>query len=223
MTNAPQPVVASSPATVAAVPPGAASAAAVVPAPPGDVSPPPTASAAPAEPPPAISIPGDGPAPEAVPIAGSEYVRGRTTILVKAPIQRVREAVFDFGHYAEFMPHYRGSRLLGRTPTGARDVYMEVEAMHGVVRMWAEIEVAKPVVQADGTELIDIRFIKGNVKNFSGAWRLRKIDDVSTQLALEVFLEPGIPLPTALINRENLVGSRDGVQAMRGHAEQPKK
>ena len=126
-------------------------------------------------------------------------------------------------HYAELLPHYTGCKVLGRTASGARDVYMEVEALHGVVKMWAEIEVPKPVVGANGVETIATRYIKGNVKVFDATWRLRKIDDASTELSLEVFLDPGLPLPVGLANRENLTGSTRGVVAMRGHAEQPKK
>jgi ribosome-associated toxin RatA of RatAB toxin-antitoxin module len=203
----------------------------VTPAPPASVVPkaaPTTEPAATAEPPvldggSAPNPPADGPVAESLPVAGSDLVHGRTAVVVKAPIQRVREAVFDFAHYAEFMPHYTSCKVLGRTPSGARDVYMEVEALHGVVKMWAEIEVPKPVVGPDGAETIETRFIKGNVKLFLATWRLRKVDDASTELSLEVFLDPGLSLPPGLVNRENLTGSTRGVVAMRGHAEQPKK
>ncbi len=168
--------------------------------------------------------PGEKPVPIAVPIAGSELVRGRSAAIVRAPIQRVRDAVNDFAHYAEFMPHYQSCKLLGRTASGARDVYMQVEALNGVVKMWAEIEMpVKPAVSADGVETFETRFVKGNVKDLAATWRLRKIDEETTELSLEVFLDPGMPLPTGLINKENLGGSSDGVAAMRAHAEQAKK
>ena len=119
--------------------------------------------------------PGEKPVPIAVPIPGSEYVRGRSAAIVRAPIERVREAVNDFAHYAEFMPHYQSCKLLGRTASGARDVYMQVEALHGVVKMWAEIEMpVKPAVSADGVETFETRFVKGNVKGFAATWRLRR-------------------------------------------------
>jgi hypothetical protein len=89
--------------------------------------------------------------------------------------------------------------------------------------MWAELEIAKAVVGPDGVETIGTKFIKGNVKAFEATWRMRKLDDASTELSLEVFLDPGLALPAALVNKENLGGSADGVAAMRGHAEQAKK
>lgn len=171
---------------------------------------------APAPPPPPLK--GDGPQTDSIPIDGTELVRGRTAVKVNAPIARVREAVLDFAHYAEFMPHYRSAKLLGRTATGARDVYMEIEALHGAVKMWVEIEFPKPTI-VDGVETHESKFIKGNVDEFKAIWRLRKIDELTTELSLEVFLQPSIPLPTALMNKENLGGSAKGVAAMRGRIE----
>src|SRR5262249_425493 len=51
-----------------------------------------------------------------VPVEGTNLVRGKSTVSVAAPIERVREAVLDFAHYPEFMPHYTNAKLLGRKP-----------------------------------------------------------------------------------------------------------
>jgi ribosome-associated toxin RatA of RatAB toxin-antitoxin module len=153
-----------------------------------------------------------------VPIEGSELVRGRSTVIVAAPIAKVREAVLDFAHYPEFMPHYSAAKVLGRTPSGAREIYMEITALHGAVKMWAKVEMPKPAT-VDGVEVHETKFLEGNVKDFAAMWRLRKIDDAKTELSLEVFLNPKIPLPNELINDENVSGSTKGVLAMRTHAE----
>jgi ribosome-associated toxin RatA of RatAB toxin-antitoxin module len=156
--------------------------------------------------------------PVSVPIEGSDLVRGRSTVTVSAPIAKVREAVLDFAHYAEFMPHYSNCRVLGRTPTGAREVYMEITALHGAVKMWTRVELPKATT-IEGVETWETRFIEGNVEDFKAIWRLRRVDDTHTELSLEVFLKPKIPLPTDLLNEENLSGSTKGVLAMRAHAE----
>ncbi|MEP7126810.1 MAG: SRPBCC family protein [Byssovorax sp.] len=201
--------------TTAVVPPPATTPpAATTPAPIVSASTAPVAPAAAPAPP----LEGDGPRSDAVPVDGTDYVRGRTSVKVHAPIARVRESVVDFGHYAEFMPHYRSAKLLGRTATGARDVYMEIEALNGVVIMWVEMEFPKPTITG-GVEITESRFIKGNVDDFKAVWRLRKIDEETTELSLEVFLQPSIPLPTSLINKENVDGSLKGVIAMRGRIE----
>jgi ribosome-associated toxin RatA of RatAB toxin-antitoxin module len=166
--------------------------------------------------PPAVE--GDEPQPVAIPVPGTDFVRGRATVKVNAPIEKVRESVVDFGHYAEFMPHYRSSRVLGRTATGARDVYMEIEALYGAVKMWVEIEFPRPTI-VDGVEIHESHFVKGNVKDFKAIWRLRKLDEATTEISLEVFLQPSIPMPANLMNGENLGGSVKGVIAMRARIE----
>ena len=156
--------------------------------------------------------------PVAVPIEGSEYTRGRATVVVRGSLPRVREAVLGFGSYAEFMPHYEACRVLGRTPAGGRDVYTEISALHGAVKMWARSEVTRKV--ESGVEVIEARFLEGNVEDFSAVWRLRRLDALRTELSLEVFLMPKLPLPTELVNSENLKGARRGVQAMQARIEQ---
>jgi ribosome-associated toxin RatA of RatAB toxin-antitoxin module len=136
----------------------------------------------------------------------------------------VRDVVLAFAQYAQFMPHYLSSKVLGRTRTGGRDVYMEVEAMSGAIKFWAEMELpAKPVTGTDGVELYETKFIKGNVNAFDAAWRLRKIDAATTELTLEVYLEPKLMLPGGALNHENLKGSAEGVVAMKARAEQGKR
>ena len=171
---------------------------------------------APAAPPPPLI--GDGPQTDSIPVEGTDFVRGRTAVKVRAPIARVRESVLDFAHYAEFMPHYRNAKLLGRTATGARDVYMEIEALHGAVMMWAEVEFPKPTI-AEGVETHESHFVKGNVDELKAIWRLRKLDEGTTELSLEIFLQPSIPMPTSLMNSENVSGSLKGVIAMRARIE----
>lgn len=155
---------------------------------------------------------------ESIPIAGTDFVRGRATLTVNAPLEKVREAVLDFGHYAEFMPYYRSSKVLGRTAAGARDVYMEIEALHGAVRLWVELEVPKATI-AEGVETYESRFVKGNVKDLKAIWRLRGVDDDTTELSLEVFLEPQLSLPTALVNKGAVGGAIRGVKAIRARVE----
>jgi ribosome-associated toxin RatA of RatAB toxin-antitoxin module len=131
----------------------------------------------------------------------------------------VRAEVLGFSHYPEFMPHYAKCRILGRSPSGGRDVYMEVEALHGAITMWARLDVKKPVRQGD-VETIDTSFLQGNVKNLYASWKLERVDDQKTKLTLEVFLDPKLPLPNGIVNRENLDGSAAGVLAMKARVEQ---
>ncbi|AUX21958.1 hypothetical protein SOCEGT47_024560 [Sorangium cellulosum] len=159
-----------------------------------------------------------GIASAAIPIGGTGYSRGRSTAVVKAPIERVRATVLSFERYPEFMPHYKKCRVLGRTPSGGWDVYMEVSALQGAVTMWARIEIQKPVL-ADGAETYSSRFISGNVRDLQAVWRLERIDAGSTRVSLEVFLRPKLPLPKRLINAENMEGSARALAALRARVE----
>lgn len=154
----------------------------------------------------------------AIPIGDTGYTRGRSTAIVKAPIERVRATVLSFERYPEFMPHYKKCRVLGRTPSGGWDVYMEVSALQGAITMWARIEIQKPVV-ADGVETYSSRFVSGNVRDLQAVWRLERIDAGSTRVSLEVFLRPKLPLPKRLVNAENVEGSASAIAALRARVE----
>ncbi|WP_438019955.1 SRPBCC family protein [Sorangium sp. So ce315] len=160
-----------------------------------------------------------GVASVAVPIGSTGFSRGRSTAVIKAPIERVRATVLSFERYPDFMPHYKKCRVLGRTPSGGWDVYMEVSALHGAVSMWARIEMQRAAA-ADGVETYSSRFVSGNVQDLQATWRLEKIDDQSTRLSLDVFLRPKLPLPKRLLNAENLDGSARAIAAVRMRVEQ---
>ncbi|WP_437736932.1 type II toxin-antitoxin system RatA family toxin [Sorangium sp. So ce1335] len=156
----------------------------------------------------------------AVPIGSTGFSRGRSTAVVKAPIERVRATVLSFERYPEFMPHYKKCRVLGRTPSGGWDVYMEVSALHGAVTLWARLEIQKAAAAADGVETYSSRFVSGNVQDLQATWRLEKIDDDTTRLSLDIFLRPKLPLPKSLLNAENLDGSARAIVAVRARIEQ---
>jgi ribosome-associated toxin RatA of RatAB toxin-antitoxin module len=155
---------------------------------------------------------------EKLPIEGSDLVRGRSTVLVNAPLSKVRKAVLAFRHYAKFMPHYRQSSTVGKLPNGNREVYMQVAALNGAVKMWARLEMVKTTPEG-GVEVYTTKFIEGNVDEFSAIWRLEEMSATQTKLTLDVFLEPSLPLPTSLLNDENVQGAEQGVIAMRKRAE----
>lgn len=161
---------------------------------------------------------GDEPVVSSVPIPGTALVRGLATVRVRSPIERVRSVILGFARYPEFLPHYRACRVLGRTASGGSDVYMEVAALHGAVKLWTRVDVSKPSV-AEGVETYEARFVEGNVRDFKGIWRLKKIDDAQTDLAVEVFMHPRLPVPDSILNKENIDGARGAVLAFKARSE----
>jgi len=158
------------------------------------------------------------PTREGVAVNGTKMLRGRSTVLVNAPLDKVRTAVLDVDHYAEFMPHYRSARVLGRKPDGSRELYMQVAALGGALRMWARVTMAK--TESAGIETYETQFVDGNVREFKAIWVLKPLDEHRTSLTLEVFLHPKLPMPLKFLNGENLDGAVKGVSAMRDRAEQ---
>ena len=137
-------------------------------------------------------------------------------------ISKVREVVQKYNDYAKFMPHYLGSHVVDRDAQTAK-VYMQVEALSGAYKMDAQIRMPnKPNVE-NGWETIESTFEGGSVQDFKAIWRLKSIDDDHTFLSLEVFLAPKlpIPMPASVMNKENLKGAFNGVNAMRDRAEHP--
>jgi ribosome-associated toxin RatA of RatAB toxin-antitoxin module len=167
---------------------------------------------------PEATPPDDGITTVGVPIEGTDHVRGRSSAVVEVPIQKVRDTVLAFAEYPDFMPHYEKCKVLGRTTTGARDVYMEIAALHGAVKFWTRVEVPKPTT-VDGYETYDARYVEGNVKDFRAIWRLKKVTDTSTEVSLEIYLEPNLPMPTSILNEENLDGSAKAIRAVRRRLE----
>lgn len=162
---------------------------------------------------------GDDATRESVPTSDADLVHGRSTTLVHAPLAKVRRIVTRYDDYAEFMPHYTASRVLGKKPNGAREVFMQVAALHGAVKMGARVEFPSKPVDEGGYETFESQFVEGNVEDFKAIWRMKPVDAERTLLSLEVFLLPSLPLPTSVINDENLGGAVKGVKAMKARIE----
>lgn len=154
----------------------------------------------------------------AVPISGTDLVRGRSTLIVEAPIAVVRQTVLDYGSYADFMPHYAASRVLGRTSDGGHKVYMKWVALHGAMKMWARFDMSGAQKRGD-VETYKSKLVEGNVRAANAIWRISPVGENRTKLSLEVFLQPRVPMPSTVLNGENTRGATKGVIAMRDRCE----
>ena len=150
---------------------------------------------------------------EAVPIDGSTRVRGRASIVVNAPLDKVRMVLVDFEKYPEFMPAFSGSKILSRMH-GGWQLYQELTALHGTVRMWAHIKLPKPTV-VDGVETYAGELVEGNVKAYEPRWQLRPVGDKATQMTVELFLEPKFFMPESWLNQKNVEAARTAALAMK--------
>ncbi|MBI4954741.1 MAG: SRPBCC family protein [Myxococcales bacterium] len=160
----------------------------------------------------------DEPVSERIPIPGSDFVRGRARVVVRAPIERVRATLYDFKSYPEFMPYWDTARVVGKKPDGAHEVYMSVKLLYGALRLWARLDFPKPTL-VDGVEVIEERYVEGNLKELQGRWQLRAIDADRCEVTVEVLMLPKMPLPLELVNNCQEDGARMLVDAVRLRAE----
>lgn len=156
--------------------------------------------------------------PVAVAIPDSDLVEAKATVTVRAPLDKTRATILEFEDYPQFMPEYSDAKQAGKLPSGNDKVYMEITTLGGVAKMFANIEVL-PAKTTGNTETHEARFLDGNVKQFKAVWGLTRLDDKRTEVTLQVFLHPSIPLPDFLVNKANLDGARKGVLAMKRRIE----
>jgi ribosome-associated toxin RatA of RatAB toxin-antitoxin module len=144
---------------------------------------------------------------------------GGAAIMVNAPIDQVRQIVTDYRHYAQFIKPFEQSRLVSKKD-GVSEVYFEVPVMHGAVKIWAVVKIAKPVKDGDGEKIVARYGNKGNVDDFRALWRLRAVDETHTIVKCEILVAPKLPMPPKMITGELSYAADKAVTGVRDKAEQ---
>lgn len=167
---------------------------------------------------PGVFAASDEPRVDASPVPGSSLERVRGTVSVDAPIERLRNVVFDFPRYPEFMPRYRRASVERHNPNGGVEVRMEIDELAGAFHVWMRVEItAEP---ASLVESYKGRLLSGNVKAFEIRWQLEALGPKKTRLTVESFIDPGLRLvPSAFVNSGARDRIRDVILALRARAE----
>lgn len=106
---------------------------------------------------------------------GQDSMQTDTTILIRAPIDRI----FSLGAFVErwpdFLPHYRYVHLANDQPTayGRRRIVKMAASRSGIPIAWTSIQEHRP---AEGRILF--RHIKGATKGMDVEWRLEQRGDL---------------------------------------------
>jgi ribosome-associated toxin RatA of RatAB toxin-antitoxin module len=145
---------------------------------------------------------------------------GAARVNVDAPEQLVRSVVLDYKNYANFMARFEKSQIVGRSGDKT-DVYLQVPILKGAAKVWAVVRF-EPIKQVDGGEVLVGHMIKGNVKRLDATWRLKKLDDSTTQVALELLIVPDLPVPDSLVVPEVAFAAAKAVEGSRDEAEKRK-
>jgi ribosome-associated toxin RatA of RatAB toxin-antitoxin module len=138
---------------------------------------------------------------------------GQATVVVPVPAERVREAILDYGAYAEFMPHFTQSRVLSSRGSSAL-VYMQASAFHDTITLWANMRIRELRPRGD-TEIVEARMTDGNLEEFTARWEMTPLDDGATRIRFRLLIEPDLPFPSGVITDENVRNARRVVTALR--------
>jgi ribosome-associated toxin RatA of RatAB toxin-antitoxin module len=145
---------------------------------------------------------------------------GAARVNVDAPEEVVRQVVLDYKNYANFMTRFEKSRIVGRSGDKT-DVYLQVPILKGAAKVWAIVRF-EPVKDVNGTEVVAGHMIKGNVKRLDATWRLKKLDDTTTNVVLELLIVPDMPVPDSLVVPEVRFAAAKAVEGSRDEAEKRK-
>jgi hypothetical protein len=127
---------------------------------------------------------------------------GHGETLIHAPIAAVRKTVLDFSKYKDLGPDIQMSRVVGRTPDGATDVYLRIGVLNGMFSFW-NITHFDPIHPINGgDERLEGKMIqgKGNIDNSEVIWTLHSAGPDWTVLKFDVLLRPGVPAPQSFID-----------------------
>ena len=139
---------------------------------------------------------------------------------VSAPSDLVRSVVLDYKNYASFISRFEKSRVVGKSGDKT-DVYLQVPILKGAAKVWAIVRF-EPPKQVGETEVVEGHMVKGNVKRLDATWRLKKLDDASTQVVLELLIVPDLPVPDSLVVPEVRFAAAKAVEGSRDEAEKRK-
>jgi ribosome-associated toxin RatA of RatAB toxin-antitoxin module len=147
----------------------------------------------------------------AVPVAGSKLPAGAARGGVGASTAVIGSVVTDYEGYDVFISRFKSAKVVKRGKNST-DVYLEVPILHGLSKVWAVTRFEHHQA-ADGSSVVRGRMLKGNMKRFDTTWRVRKLRDGSSELALELLVVPDFYAPDWLVLQEVKAAAARGVGA----------
>lgn len=153
-----------------------------------------------------------------VPVPGYSIRAGGGMTAINASLSTVRRTVTDYGHYADFMPRFQKSRVVGKSGPNT-DVYMQVSILHGAANIWAVTRFGPPTPEGAGERIEGRLHGQGNVDQFLAIWHLFPVDENRTIAKLELLIVPKLPLPGSVVTPELEYASDQAVSAARDRAE----
>jgi ribosome-associated toxin RatA of RatAB toxin-antitoxin module len=145
---------------------------------------------------------------------GSNISWGHAVGVIDQPIEEVLPVVVDYANYAHFMPNFTKSKVLAQRGNRAM-VYMEVSVASGTFTLWGQLKLSE-IPSEGSTRVIEARLLEGNMDAFSATWRLTPVDGgAHTEVDFKIYVDPDMPLPSAVFSRENERAAGKTVRALR--------
>ena len=161
-------------------------------------------------------------------VTGQKAYGGAAKVNVDAPQDVVRSVVLDYKNYAKFISRFEKSQVVGRKGD-TTDVYLRVPILKGAANVWAVVRFGPITPVEGGWELVGHKVDSekektGNVKRLDAKWSVKKLDDSSTEVALELVIVPEISLPggSGLVSPEVAYAAAKAVEGSRDEAEKRK-
>lgn len=148
---------------------------------------------------------------------------GHAEGLIAAPYDVVKARLLDFPHYKELAgPKFKKVSVVDKSSSGT-DLYFQLPIMKGLVTIWyvTRFGAARPGMGA--AEIIEGRFVKGNIKDMQIAFTIRPAPgpEPKTILVCDLNLAINLPAPQAALDEELRDACGDAVNAVRARTTQP--
>jgi len=150
---------------------------------------------------------------------GDRY--GHAEGLIAAPYDAVKQRLLDFPHYRELAgPKFKKVSVVDKSASGT-DLYFQLPIMKGLVTIWyvTRFSTARPGMA--GAEVVEGKFVKGNIKDMQIVFTIRPTADQKTILVCDLNLSIVIPAPQSALDEELRDACGDAVNAIRARTTQP--
>ena len=148
---------------------------------------------------------------------------GHAEAIIAAPYPVVRERLLDFPHYKELAgPKFKKVSLVDKSASGT-DLYFQLPIMKGLVTIWYVTRFVTARPGMNGAEIIEGKFVKGNIKDMQIAFTIRPgpRPEKETIFVCDLNLAINLPAPQAALDEELRDACGDAVNALRARTAQP--
>jgi ribosome-associated toxin RatA of RatAB toxin-antitoxin module len=144
---------------------------------------------------------------------GTSVEWGRAEGVVEGSVDEVMAIVQSYGQYANFLPHFKVSRVLSQRGASA-NVYMEVGILKGTVTIWAQLAIRAKRNEGE-TRVIEARMTDGNITRMNARWEVTPLSAGHTRVAFQMLIDPDLPVPSSLVTAQNAKAAERTIRALR--------